>query len=148
MLLSLDRHEALDALPLDSSLTQAIRYSVPLHRFVINRLPDFFFQAEDGIRDYKVTGVQTCAHPISTPARSGSSPTSPRGRTLRRSSSAATCSSPSPSSSPTWATGSGTWSRATSSARARSTGSRSEERRVGKGCRRRRAPYDEKGGGR
>src|SRR5256885_72762 len=26
----------------------------------------FFFQAEDGIRDYKVTGVQTCALPIST----------------------------------------------------------------------------------
>src|SRR5256885_8366120 len=26
---------------------------------------DFFFQAEDGIRDYKVTGVQTCALPIS-----------------------------------------------------------------------------------
>src|SRR5256885_3698143 len=25
---------------------------------------DFFFQAEDGIRDYKVTGVQTCALPI------------------------------------------------------------------------------------
>src|SRR5256885_4985807 len=24
----------------------------------------FFFQAEDGIRDYKVTGVQTCALPI------------------------------------------------------------------------------------
>src|SRR6516162_9685842 len=31
----------------------------------------FFFQAEDGIRDYKVTGVQTCALPISCvlPAR-------------------------------------------------------------------------------
>src|SRR5256885_7397946 len=32
----------------------------------------FFFQAEDGIRDYKVTGVQTCALPISravAPAR-------------------------------------------------------------------------------
>src|SRR5256885_5218464 len=28
-------------------------------RFVL-----FFFQAEDGIRDYKVTGVQTCALPI------------------------------------------------------------------------------------
>src|SRR6266566_597297 len=30
------------------------------------RLHDFFFffQAEDGIRDYKVTGVQTCALPI------------------------------------------------------------------------------------
>src|SRR5256885_9133401 len=25
----------------------------------------FFVQAEDGIRDYKVTGVQTCALPIS-----------------------------------------------------------------------------------
>src|SRR6266850_5080952 len=34
----------------------------------------FFFQAEDGIRDYKVTGVQTCALPISArllPARRG-----------------------------------------------------------------------------
>src|SRR2546425_13246071 len=27
----------------------------------------FFFQAEDGIRDKLVTGVQTCALPISTP---------------------------------------------------------------------------------
>src|SRR2546426_5313707 len=31
----------------------------------------FFFQAEDGIRDYKVTGVQTCALPISPAATSG-----------------------------------------------------------------------------
>src|SRR2546426_12516706 len=30
----------------------------------------FFFQAEDGIRDYKVTGVQTCALPIFFPANS------------------------------------------------------------------------------
>src|SRR6516162_4302097 len=30
--------------------------------------PLFFFQAEVGIRDYKVTGVQTCALPISRPA--------------------------------------------------------------------------------
>src|SRR5690606_41080534 len=29
----------------------------PAHR-------DFFFQAEDGIRDFHVTGVQTCALPI------------------------------------------------------------------------------------
>src|ERR1039457_3594733 len=28
----------------------------------------FFFQAEDGIRDYKVTGVQTCALPIYVPS--------------------------------------------------------------------------------
>src|SRR5256885_13258515 len=32
----------------------------------------FFFQAEDGIRDYKVTGVQTCALPISGRGGSGS----------------------------------------------------------------------------
>src|SRR5256885_6771637 len=31
----------------------------------------FFFQAEDGIRDYKVTGVQTCALPISIEQRAG-----------------------------------------------------------------------------
>src|SRR5438132_9906429 len=28
---------------------------------------DFFFQAEDGIRDHCVTGVQTCALPICLP---------------------------------------------------------------------------------
>src|SRR5690606_40562168 len=31
----------------------------------------FFFQAEDGIRDFHVTGVQTCALPISRRARAG-----------------------------------------------------------------------------
>src|SRR5437879_11230625 len=30
----------------------------------------FFFQAEDGIRDTSVTGVQTCALPISVPVAS------------------------------------------------------------------------------
>src|SRR5690606_40375545 len=30
---------------------------------------DFFFQAEDGIRDFHVTGVQTCALPILKPNR-------------------------------------------------------------------------------
>src|SRR5215475_7281190 len=29
----------------------------------------FFFQAEDGIRAFHVTGVQTCALPISSPRR-------------------------------------------------------------------------------
>src|SRR5256885_988258 len=33
-------------------------------RRVCSRSLFFFFQAEDGIRDYKVTGVQTCALPI------------------------------------------------------------------------------------
>src|SRR5690554_7516589 len=36
----------------------------------------FFFQAEDGIRDADVTGVQTCALPISPAA-----PSATRGRT-------------------------------------------------------------------
>src|SRR5256885_3131909 len=36
-----------------------------LGRKCTNIFPIFFFQAEDGIRDYKVTGVQTCALPIS-----------------------------------------------------------------------------------
>src|SRR5256885_1631750 len=43
----------------------------------------FFFQAEDGIRDYKVTGVQTCALPISRPggrARAARRPRWPRAR--------------------------------------------------------------------
>src|SRR5438093_2906774 len=31
----------------------------------------FFFQAEDGIRDWSVTGVQTCALPISALRRDG-----------------------------------------------------------------------------
>src|SRR5690606_41163825 len=33
----------------------------------------FFFQAEDGIRDFHVTGVQTCALPISPDSSFGSS---------------------------------------------------------------------------
>src|SRR3989440_4306697 len=39
----------------------------------------FFFQAEDGIRDLIVTGVQTCALPISSPTS-----TSPASASRRR----------------------------------------------------------------
>src|SRR5689334_24660047 len=39
----------------------------------------FFFQAEDGIRDGTVTGVQTCALPISAPSPARS-PAAPRPR--------------------------------------------------------------------
>src|SRR5205807_6451189 len=35
-----------------------------LELLVLFKYVIFFFQAEDGIRDYKVTGVQTCALPI------------------------------------------------------------------------------------
>src|SRR6266481_2378769 len=34
----------------------------------LDQIVFFFFQAEDGIRDGTVTGVQTCALPISSPA--------------------------------------------------------------------------------
>src|SRR2546430_4256805 len=59
----------------------------------------FFFQAEDGIRDLTVTGVQTCALPISTPpapvrspaplARAGARSRRPPTRPLRASAAAA-----------------------------------------------------------
>src|SRR5258708_14826400 len=75
----------------------------------------FFFQAEDGIRDDLVTGVQTCALPISTsnanPNRQNQSPaTMPTG--FQRGS---------------YGVG--------------DTLKRSEERRVGKECRSRWSPY-------
>src|SRR5260370_34234509 len=44
----------------------------------------FFFQAEDGIRDSSVTGVQTCALPISMHNRSVGRPASFTSSTLRR----------------------------------------------------------------
>src|SRR2546426_2097730 len=54
----------------------------------------FFFQAEDGIRDYKVTGVQTCALPISSaqpPAMSRCSRNSTKASSERNSSIALIC---------------------------------------------------------
>src|SRR5260221_10882483 len=38
----------------------------PQHFYIYQLIFFFFFQAEDGIRDHCVTGVQTCALPIST----------------------------------------------------------------------------------
>src|SRR6266496_5781737 len=64
----------------------------------------FFFQAEDGIRDLYVTGVQTCALPISS------------------------CCSCRTAATSTGRAGSGEWTRL----QGRRCG-RSEERRVGKG---------------
>src|SRR5256885_2938238 len=43
----------------------------------------FFFQAEDGIRDYKVTGVQTCALPICSCTNCGSSEHEPVDATVQ-----------------------------------------------------------------
>src|SRR5260370_29561298 len=41
----------------------------PAHAHATFGVVCFFFQAEDGIRDSSVTGVQTCALPISNAAR-------------------------------------------------------------------------------
>src|SRR5687768_18469812 len=78
----------------------------------------FFFQAEDGIRDVAVTGVQTCALPICFLSRGirfdglDSAMRSPHQRLP-----------PAPSHRPSM---------------------RSEERRVGKECRSRWSPYHQK----
>src|SRR5256885_8799975 len=95
----------------------------------------FFFQAEDGIRDYKVTGVKTCALPIlwkRTRSRAlsgrGASPSSSR---VPSTSTEATSFPGAPATSPR--------SSAVRSTPWRFT--RSEERRVGKECRSRWSPY-------
>src|SRR5689334_8632010 len=80
---------------------------------------DFFFQAEDGIRDGTVTGVQTCALPIfSTSPGGGGAGTPGRSRVSSRHSA--------------------TTRAQAARRRCRSAGHhrvRSEERRVGKECR-------------
>src|SRR5258708_31418276 len=88
----------------------------------------FFFQAEDGIRDDLVTGVQTCALPISPHlARHAHAP----------SIAASLVAALSPASS--WSVAS-THRLTISQGRSLAT-MRSEERRVGKECRSRWSPY-------
>src|SRR2546429_6681934 len=55
----------------NEEVTDRIRGVISAERILIDRPVDirvmvfpFFFQAEDGIRDVAVTGVQTCALPI------------------------------------------------------------------------------------
>src|SRR2546429_7283040 len=88
----------------------------------------FFFQAEDGIRDVAVTGVQTCALPISF----GANPTllsMPLPRVTPKQGSAAQLPFAAVDDAPglSWPM---IWN-----------GERSEERRVGKECRSRWSPY-------
>src|SRR3712207_7221655 len=90
----------------------------------------FFFQAEDGIRDIGVTGVQTCALPISPEPTTTSNPAATQEPAATRE--PAATSSPAVLSQP-----------ATTPQDATVTGrdARSEERRVGKECRSRWSPY-------
>src|SRR5437763_15782286 len=53
-------------------------------RFPSLRAISFFFQAEDGIRDTSVTGVQTCALPICSCRTTAPLPCRLRRRTSRR----------------------------------------------------------------
>src|SRR2546430_8953759 len=102
-----------------------VRYTMLEHFF-------FFFQAEDGIRDLTVTGVQTCALPISTSRTTITHPYErgiplPARNHLVRLVGAGPVVEQGPASDP-WAVLS--WAVA-----------RSEERRVGKECRSRWSPY-------
>src|SRR5690606_41131631 len=90
----------------------------------------FFFQADDGIRDFHVTGVQTCALPICpmlTPlrARRARPPPAPARPTDDDSDQALAARSAAPVSSPVSAC------CKASSTRSIQTKRRSEERRVG-----------------
>src|SRR5256885_131541 len=60
---------------LRSSGTQDVVAGAPSDFRLNAVLAYFFFQAEDGIRDYKVTGVQTCALPICKACSSNSTTT-------------------------------------------------------------------------
>src|SRR2546430_12613375 len=103
------------------------------HVVVLDRV-FFFFQAEDGIRDLTVTGVQTCALPISANrlASCQGRAVPPTGRAgcagseaspERSASTPPVRAPPKPSTAPAM------------------SATRSEERRVGKECRSRWSPY-------
>src|SRR5260221_2471156 len=46
------------------SLYPPVVHTMTIQRILVLQIVIFFFQAEDGIRDHCVTGVQTCALPI------------------------------------------------------------------------------------
>src|SRR5256885_12203758 len=97
----------------------------------------FFFQAEDGIRYYKVTGVQTCALPISFFRHERLRRLSVLGFNRGRRSGFARAREQRDGA---------TWRHARiehplEHAAASTTNFRSEERRVGKECRSRWSPY-------
>src|SRR5256886_7153679 len=91
----------------------------------------FFFQAEDGIRDLTVTGVQTCALPISRRDFSHD--------TARPFSAAAT--SRTVSGAPSKSDSDRLASMRSFVRSVMTAAARSEERRVGKECRSRWSPY-------
>src|SRR5260370_29993320 len=61
----------------------SINALTPTRSLVYRLVAFFFFQAEDGIRDSSVTGVQTCALPISSPTATHRPDRSPVGASAR-----------------------------------------------------------------
>src|SRR2546429_5050367 len=93
----------------------------------------FFFQAEDGIRDVAVTGVQTCALPIYA-LREQSKTLADRGQALRETGGKMLA--------PVRAVSQAFMTDDQAAAQLRATmAGRSEERRVGRECRSRWSPY-------
>src|SRR2546430_7467074 len=95
-------------------VTDVCKFTSSRQIFFENLKMFFFFQAEDGIRDLTVTGVQTCALPIYDPVR-----TSPPSFSIFRTAPMLVLTGSSAGWLPI----------------------RSEERRVGKECRSRWSPY-------
>src|SRR5687768_18188857 len=94
----------------------------------------FFFQAEDGIRDVAVTGVQTCALPISitaVPSAPAAPDTMPPTSGIAMRTPSVVSWYPAPIAAPTTGAPPSVIVNAI----------RSEERRVGKECRSRWSPY-------
>src|SRR5205823_11241299 len=98
----------------------------------------FFFQAEDGIRDKLVTGVQTCALPISTAQQPDRRASQSLQRANRRTSAAHCAGSGQCRTTPPTATPAACARPAPRLPVLISLDQRSEERRVGKECRSRR----------
>src|SRR5260221_8921294 len=114
----------------------ALLYSIPFLSYLevtSLRFFFFFFQAEDGIRDHCVTGVQTCALPIL--AQEFSIPDYAIQKILDTSGVPSMAPPPKPSgdNSPT--------TNVVGAPAAPGGSGRSEERRVGKECRSRWSPY-------
>src|SRR5260370_39395677 len=127
-------------------------YSQPCYislYIVFNCIVFFFFQAEDGIRDSSVTGVQTCALPISlvtarkaeslkkTQQAKGQTQTQARTQVQAKAPVRPRVQAKAPAPRPNARTA--VASRAAPAARP--VAKRSEERRVGKECRSRWSPY-------
>src|ERR1039457_1771461 len=94
---------------------------------------DIIFQEKDGIRNYKVTGVQTCALPICCPAVNTRRAVA-RHRTHRAAGNSSHHSNRESARLPAGHARDHPWRRSRGS-------TRSEERRVGKECRSRWSPY-------